>query len=86
MMGSNPEDAEKVWSDLAAFMGCTSPDGSAELAQARYFRDLAGLGDALAAAVEAATLWESGARIYLGRARWEQIESAARAWREARTA
>lgn len=32
--------AEKVWSELATIVGCTSGDGFAELEQVRYYKEL----------------------------------------------
>lgn len=31
--------AEKVWRDLSVLVGCSSPDGSAELEQVRYYQE-----------------------------------------------
>lgn len=31
--------AERVWAELSALVSCTSPDGSAELAQVRFLQE-----------------------------------------------
>jgi hypothetical protein len=52
-MEEKSKRSNRVWSELAILVGCTSPDGSAELGQVSYYQERAEAAEARVAALKA---------------------------------